>query len=115
MVFATPKKGNMTATSRSEILAECLQAIERGQATLESCVANYREFEDLQYLLQAATVVKKLPRTAMPAVAKDALGQQMLAQFRARQSVKAVPVRRQPSRLLRFSFPLAAVFILLFA
>src|SRR5512147_2744453 len=95
---------------RTEILEQCLTAIERGQATVESCVARYPEFTNLEDLLRAATVLRALPLATLAEPTRSEIRQRMMEKYRARQGVRA-PVVRQPRGAwsLRFAFPLLMV------
>jgi hypothetical protein len=52
-----------------ETLERCLQAIERGQATVESCVTRFPEYQELGETLRMAIAVRSMPRPQMPAAA----------------------------------------------
>jgi uncharacterized membrane protein YgcG len=75
--------------SAAETLSQCLQAIESGQATLESCVAAHPEFAELEDLLRAVSIVQELPRPLLPQASKVAMRGEVLAKYR----VSARPVR----------------------
>ncbi len=75
--------------SAAETLSQCLQAIESGQATLESCVAAHPEFAELEDLLRAVSIVQGLPRPLLPQASKVTMRGEVLAKYRA----SARPVR----------------------
>jgi hypothetical protein len=95
-------KVNATTTgSAAETLSRCLQAIESGQATVESCIAAYPEFVELRQLLGAVNVVQELPRPLLPQAHKLALRAQTLTSYRASAAAKRrVPLARKPLRLM---------------
>ncbi len=104
--------GNLN--DHGEILQRCLEAIERGQATVESCVVHYPEFTNLEDLLRAATFLRALPLATLAEPSRSEIRQRILEKYRARQPVPA-PVR-QPRFAwgLRFALPLLMVVLLMF-
>jgi uncharacterized membrane protein YgcG len=97
--------------SAAETLSQCLQAIESGQATLESCVAAHPEFAELEDLLRAVSIVQELPRPLLPQASKVAMRGQVLTKYRA----SARPVRSARKSLVAprwFRVVLAASLIL---
>lgn len=56
----------MTATTLSRVLAECLEAIERGES-MERCLANYPEYgEELRALLELAVALRRTSTEPQP-------------------------------------------------
>jgi uncharacterized membrane protein YgcG len=82
-----------TNSSQAEILAHCLDAIVTGEATLESCVAQYPEFETLHELLSASLAIQAIPRATLRAPAKADIRERMLAKQRAMHTIQAPPAR----------------------
>lgn len=62
----------------AEILQRCLQAIARGKATVEQCVAHYPQVLSLRDMLYAAQMARALPRTTMSNSRKRALETQLV-------------------------------------
>jgi hypothetical protein len=96
---------------RDDILDKCLQAIEKQQATIESCVKEYPEFPELASLLRAAAAVQQVQPVAMPQMSKNEVRQRMMAHYRAKKTRPTFQSRIQQSRWVR---PLAAAFVLIF-
>jgi hypothetical protein len=101
--------------THAEILARCLKAIESGDATIESCVAQYPNFSGLGDLLGASRVVQKFPQATLRESAKADIRERMLAKQRAMQ-VQARPIRRSASISWwrRVAVPVAAALVILF-
>jgi Domain of unknown function (DUF5667) len=97
----------------SEILAQCLDAIERGESTVEACAAQHPEFANLRDLLNAASAIQSLPLAALPEHNRAVIRQRMLATYRARQ-VRVKPMTRQPRLSIRFALSLMVAFMLVF-
>lgn len=85
----------------AEILSQCLQAIESGRETLESCVAAHPEFAELEDLLQAVGIVQELPRPLLTQANKLAIRGEVLAKYRA----SARPVRSPEKSLKSLTVP----------
>jgi uncharacterized membrane protein YgcG len=104
-----------TDSSRAEILARCVDAVNSGKATIESCVARYPEFETLGELLSASQAVHKLPLVTLRTDAKNDIRERMLAKYRASQ-IQAPPIRKAvPGRIWkRAAVSIAASLVLLF-
>src|SRR5512133_3939263 len=93
-----------SANGTSEILGQCLCAIEAGEATVESCIARYPNNPELTHLLRMMMVVQELPRPVLPSADKAAMRQHVMAKYRAQQATAKTPVRRtMPRRVLRFA------------
>ena len=101
---------------QAEILARCLKALEGGDATIKSCVAQYPDFSGLGDLLRAARVVQKFPHATLREGAKADIRERMLAKQRAAQVLARVPIRRSASISWwrRVAMPVAAVLVILF-
>jgi hypothetical protein len=69
-------------SSGSEILSQCLQALEAGETTVESCIARFPNNPELPVLLHAMMAVQDLPRPLLPAANKAMIRQQMIAAYR---------------------------------
>jgi hypothetical protein len=95
------KVNSTTTGNAAETLNRCLQAIESGQATVESCIAAHPDFVELRQLLGAANVVQELPRPLLPQAHKLALRSQALSSYRASNtSRKRSAVSRMSLRLM---------------
>jgi hypothetical protein len=75
---------NKTAEMRSEILANCLQMIESGAASVDDCIRRHPEFTELRELLDAAAAVQNLQMVGMPVHSKRLLRKQVLAHYQSR-------------------------------
>jgi hypothetical protein len=84
-------------------LDECLTLLEKGQATLEQCLARYpKHASDLRPLLEVALEVSRVPRPASSPAAFAACKQQMLkalAEKKRQRSVSPSPLRRYARRI----------------
>jgi hypothetical protein len=102
-------------SSTAEILARCLTAIEGGEATIESCVAQYPDFANLGDLLYSSQLALKLPLNTLRDAAKADIRERMLAKHRAVQ-VQARPAQRTISFSWwrRVAMPVAATLVILF-
>src|SRR5579871_2995262 len=96
--------------SRSEILDNCLKAIEQHQATVESCALKYPDFEELAFLLHAAEAVQRVQPVSMSVMSKNSVREQMLAHYRAQNVRAKAPQARSQVRWLR---PLGVVMALI--
>jgi hypothetical protein len=64
------------------VLAECIETVESGQATVESCLVRYPEHRsELQQLLPLVTALHDVPRVAPPPEFRDGARQRLLAQL----------------------------------
>jgi hypothetical protein len=64
------------------VLAECIEAVESGQATLDACFARYPEHRaELQQLLPLVTQLHDVPRVAPPADFREGARERLLAQL----------------------------------
>ncbi len=90
----------------SEILSQCLQALEAGETTIESCIVRFPNFPELPLLLHTMTAVQELPRPLLPAVNKALMREQMITVYRAHWPVGKYtpqPVRYRIPRWLQFT------------
>jgi hypothetical protein len=83
-------------TSDSDILNTCLEQIERGQATIDSCIRRYPEFKELRELLQVACIMRDLPIPKLNTVSRSAIEQKMLTRFKQTQAVRARQLAASP-------------------
>src|SRR5690349_17934859 len=83
----------ITSAEYDELLNSCLTAIERGEATVESCVLQYPDLEDLGPMLQAAAIARKLPEVDFTDSSYTEVQKRVLANFRKRNGPK--PSARQ--------------------
>ncbi len=100
----------VSAPNSSDILELCLQAIERGDATIAQCVARYPGVEGLREMLQVAMTARTVPRPIMSLTAKKALEQQLVARMN---TAKPRPERRRVQHWLRLPLTVAAMLVLL--
>jgi hypothetical protein len=103
-----------TIDDHSDILEHCLEAIESGQATVESCVIQHPEFTNLGDLLRAATVVRSLPLARLPEPSRSEIRQRMLDKYNARHATRAPVVQRRPTWKLRLVLPVILAIFLVF-
>jgi len=75
-----------STNNAGEILSQCLQAIEAGEATIESCVAQFPDHPELVQLLSAITMVRELPRPSLSQADRGLMRQQVLAKYRSQQA-----------------------------
>src|SRR5690242_10515037 len=106
------QNNNGEKNNYDEILDRCLRAIERNQATIESCVKRFPEYQELGDLLRMALAVRGLPRPTMPAAFTTRTQQQLQAQLRARVRAQHTPSNRRPV-WLRFVLAAGLIVILL--
>ncbi len=116
---APVSNGNGNIRNFDETLERCLQAIERGQATVESCVTRFPEYQELGETLRMAIAVRGMPRPQMPAAAATKTRQRLQSHLRAQVRARDSQVRRR-SRLLslplvRFVLAVGLVALVLFA
>jgi Domain of unknown function (DUF5667) len=100
----------ISAQNSSDILERCLQAIERGDATIEQCVAQNPGVEGLDAMLQAASAVQRIPRPVMPLTSKQALEQRLVARMKV---TKPRPQQYRAQRWLRVPLTLFAMLVVL--
>jgi hypothetical protein len=105
------------STGTSEILSQCLQSIEAGEATVEGCLARYPDIPELGSLLRSMALVQELPRPLLPPANKAQMREQVLARFRERQAIE--PARHasphRMSRWLQLAAAVAMAAIILFS
>jgi uncharacterized membrane protein YgcG len=98
----------------SEILSQCLSAIEAGTATVEGCIARFPDDPELAQLLRTMMVVQGLPRPILPKADKALMRQQMLAKYRTQQTT-ATPARHDGAfrvpRWALFALGIAAIIL----
>src|SRR5438128_1822874 len=90
------QSNNGEKNNYDEILDRCLRAIERNQATIESCVKRFPEYRELGDLLRMALAVRGLPRPMMPSAFTIRTQQQLQAHFRARTRTQRAAAHRRP-------------------
>lgn len=90
------RQSSITSRDEIEILNQCLQAIERRQATVETCVARYPDFAELSDLLHAAMFMQELPQPSLAMQDKAAIRQQVLAQYQSKSARKTKPSMSVP-------------------
>jgi len=110
-----PVRSVQRRVDESEILSQCLHAIERKQLTLEECVKRYPEFTELGELLATANAVREIPRPVMSAAARATLEHQALAKFqtlaiKSPQAAQRLLWRRVSRLAMAFSIILAIIF-----
>ncbi len=93
----TVQNNNGEPNNYGEILNRCLQAIERNQATVESCVKRFPEYQELGDLLRMALAVREMPRPMMPAAVMTRTQQQLQAHLRARARAQRASAYRRPA------------------
>jgi hypothetical protein len=103
--MAPPIRKLISALEAAQILDVCLQKIERGQATIEDCVAEYPYYYELGELLRVAAAVHNMPHPVMAPKAKAALKQQTLAKLK----IVAKPRHRRLPAVARLAAILALV------
>jgi len=79
----------LTDVEYDELLNRCLIAIERGEATVESCVLQYPDLDDLGPMLQAAATAKKLPEVDFNNSSYTEVQKRILANYRTRYGPKS--------------------------
>jgi hypothetical protein len=98
-----------SARDSVEVLDACLKAIERGEATIDECVARYPDVDGLREMLHAAAGARAMPRPVMSATARNVLEQRL-----RRRMAESGP-RRSFRSWLRVPMTLAATALLALA
>ncbi len=102
----------------NEVVDRCIEAIERGQTTVEACVAQFPEYPDLGDLLRMASALNDLPRPMMPAAftakTQQRLQAQLRAQSRAQKAPRSAPARPWWAPVLRVFATVAVILVIVF-
>ncbi len=110
-----PPQHTESVPPSAQILSQCLQAIERKEATVDSCVRQYPGYRELGDLLRMAATAHELPSVKLSQTGKDAIRERMLSQYRQQaHSKKPVVIPRQKVGWLRPLAALLMIIVLLF-
>ena len=95
-----------TVRDSIDVLDACLKAIERGEATINECVARYPDADGLREMLQAAAGARAMSRPVMSVTARNVLEQ------RLRRNMAESGPQRSIRHWLRIPMTLAATALL---
>ncbi len=95
--------------NNTDILDACLKALERGDATVNDCIARYPQIDGLREMLMAAQDARAMGRPVMSMAARTALEQRLVARMETSQH----GTRRVTRLWTRIPLTLAATAILI--
>jgi len=95
----------------NDILHRCIQAVERGQVTVEACVAQFPEYPELGDLLTLALAMREMPRPMMSAAFTAKTQQRLAAQLKAQTARRSTPTKRRLWTRLAAVFGVLAILL----